>query len=95
MKKRMMALLLTLVMVLSVLAGCGKEKTKIVTEEEAQQIALKAAGLTAKQVSDIHTHVVSYEDVPCYSIHITVGSTEYEYVIAAATGEILMEEAPR
>ena len=75
---------------LLLLAGCG-EKNGPINGEEAQKIALKDAGLSAGKVTDIHTHVGEYEGAPCYSIHITVGDTEYEYVISAK-GEILASE---
>ena len=86
MKKRIVALFLLAALALTLFAACGK---KNITPEEAQAIALKAAGLTAKQASDIHTHVTSYGDNPCYNIHITAGGQEYSFFIDGTTGEIL------
>lgn len=93
--KKPVAVLLSLMLVLSVLAGCGKEKPKFVTEEEALEIAMETAGVTKKQVSDVHAHVGSYDGKACYSIHITAGGDEYEIVIEAATGNVLREKSPR
>lgn len=93
--KKYFVILLSLVMALSLLAGCGEEKSKFVTEKEAVAIAMEAAGVTEKQASDVHAHVGSYDGRPCYSIHITAGSVEYEIVIEAATGTVLREEGPR
>ena len=86
MKKRIIAIIALLVLALTLFAGCKKNKT--VTSEEVQKIALKAANLTAEQVDDVHVHVTSYEGVPCYQIHITVGEQEYAYYIDQS-GEIL------
>ena len=93
--KRLFAVLLSLILTLSVLAGCGQKKTKFITEAEALAIAIEAAGVDKKQVSDAHTHVGSYDGKACYSIHITAGSDEFEIVIEAATGNVLVEKTPR
>lgn len=90
MKHRIFALALVAVLCLGLLAGCGKKS--VVTTQEAQQIALDHAGLTASQVTDIHTHVVT-ADVPCYSIHIVHKDTSYSYLIDAVSGEILEANA--
>ena len=86
MKKRIVALFLLAALALTLFAACGK---KNITPEEAQEIALKAAGLTTSQIDEIHTHITSYGDNPCYNIHITVGGQELEYFIDGTTGEVL------
>ena len=88
MKKRYFVLFLTLILLLSLLAGCGK-KSSMLTVEEAQKIAVKEAGISESQISDIHTHISSRDGVPCYNIHITADGKEYEFFIDAATGEFL------
>lgn len=85
MKKRLLAGLLAALLMLTVFTACGNQT---ISAEKAQEIALEAAGLDAKDADDIHTHVTTYENQPCYNIHITVDGTEYSYNIAA-TGEIL------
>jgi len=71
---------------LSLLAACG---SKAVTAEKAQQIALDYAGLTAGQVSDIHTHVIEQEGTPCFQVHMTTETGDVTVVIDAATGEVI------
>lgn len=88
MKKRIFALLMVSVMLMGLLCACGSS-AKVLTSEEAQKIALEQAGVTADQVTDIHTHIVTEEGVPCYSVHITTLEGEFSIVINAGTGEII------
>ena len=81
--KRLIALFLLLALIL---VGCA-EKSGPLTVEEAQKIALDHAGV--KRAENVHTHVVSGEEHPCYSIHLTIEGVSYEYLIDAITGEIL------
>ena len=81
--KKLMVLLLVLAFIL---AGCG-DKNGPLTAEDAQQIALNHAGV--KSAEDIHTHVVSGEEHPCYNIHLTIEGVSYEYLIDGITGEVL------
>lgn len=92
MKNPLIALLVLAALTLCMLAACGKEDSKFLTPEEAQKIAMDAAGVCAKDVTDVHAHPGSYEDAPCFSIHLTVDGTEYEYIIDAVTGEILEKD---
>lgn len=87
MKIRMIALVLILVLTLGVFTACGKKGP--VTQEQAQKIALEQAGLTASQVSDIHTHVTTVDGIPCYSVHITTEDGEISVVINASDGSVL------
>ena len=52
------------------------------------KIAIKAAGVSAKDVTDLHNHVVTEDNLPCYSIHFSAKGQSYEYLISS-TGEIL------
>ena len=83
--KKLLAVLVAAAMLLTVLTACGD---KTISAEKAQEIAMEDAGLTAKDVDDVHAHVTTYENTPCYNIHITVDGTEYNYNISA-NGEIL------
>ena len=87
MKKRILALLIISVLLLVTLAACGKKGP--VTQEQAQKIALEHAGLTTKDVSDVHTHIVDENGIPCYSIHITTDDGDFSVVINATTGEVI------
>ena len=79
MKKRIFAIIALLVLVLTLFAACKKSKS--ITSQQAQNIALKAANLTAAQVDDVHVHAATYDGVACFQIHITVGETEYTFYI--------------
>ena len=86
MKIRMLALFLLAALLLT---ACGSEEPSVLTPEDAQKIVLEDAGLTTKDVSDIHTHITEHDGVPGYSIHITIDGAEYEYIIDGVTGDIL------
>ena len=87
MKRRIFTLLLIALLVAGTLTACGKKGA--VTQEEAQKIALESAGLTEAQITDVHTHIVTEQGIPCYSIHITTTDSELSVVINAATGEVM------
>lgn len=57
--------------------------------EEAQDIALKHAGLTADQVTALHTEYEIDHGVPQYDVEFHHGGWEYDYEIHADTGGIL------
>ncbi|MBR0397280.1 MAG: PepSY domain-containing protein [Eubacterium sp.] len=62
-----------------------------VTADQALEIALKNAGLTAGQVSFANTHL-EYDDdygMTDYDVEFRVGNKEYSYDINPATGAIL------
>ena len=90
MKTRVIAILLLAALALSLFAACGGNKSGLLTAEEAQKIALKDAGISARK-ADVHVHVTSFENIPCYNIHITLNDAEYEYFISAKDGTILQK----
>ena len=92
MKYRIFTVLILTALMLFLLAACKDNSSSLLTAEQAQKIALEDAGLSADDVTDVHTHVGTYQNTPCYSIHITVDGVEYEFMIAAATGEILYKD---
>lgn len=59
------------------------------TQEEAQSIALEAAGLTADSVTGLRTEYEVDDGVPLYEVQFYHENTEYDYTIHAQTGEIL------
>lgn len=85
MKKRIVCLVLAALMAVTLLCACGN-KTKVLTQEEAEKIALEHFNLSASEVDNIHTHISGGEIVG-FSIHITVDDTEYSILVDAATGE--------
>lgn len=86
--KKFLSMILLCCLVLGLLAGCGGDDG-IVSQEEARKIALEALDVSEKDASEIHIHVGTYEDTPCYSFHITVGSQTHEVMVDAVTGEVL------
>jgi uncharacterized membrane protein YkoI len=89
MKKRLIALFLLVALALSVMAGCGSSKSDVVTQEQAQQIAIEEIGISQNQVTDAHIHVTMQDGIPCYSVHLTTAAGEYSVLIHAGTGEVL------
>lgn len=90
MKNRMIAMIVLAAVMLCLLAACGKEESKYLTAEVAQKVAMEAAGVSEKEVSDVHPHVGEIDGIPHYNIHLTLkDGTEYEIVINALTGEIV------
>lgn len=84
--KRIFAVILTLVLCACLLAACG---SKAITAEQAPKIALDYADLKASQVSDIHTHVIEQEGIPCFQVHMSTENGDVTVVIKAATGEVI------
>jgi len=84
--KKLLTVLLSLLLCASLLAACGNGA---VNAEKAQKIALDHAGLKESQVSDIHTHVIEQEGVPCFQIHMTTEDGDITVVVDASTGEVI------
>lgn len=61
----------------------------VLTPEEATQIALEHAGLTADLVIGLHTGYEIEHGTPIYDIEFHHRAWEYDYEIHADTGEIL------
>ena len=90
MNKRIISALLLAVIVILLFSGCGQQNEKnVISQTQAQSIALEDAGLSAKQVTGLHCHPTSANNIPAYNIHFTYNNTEYSYIINAVTGEII------
>ncbi len=83
--KKFLAVFLILCLLLCV--GCAKSGA--LTEQDAQQVALQALEVSEKDASEIHIHVTTYDNTPCYSVHVTVDGHAYEVIVHAGTGEVL------
>ena len=59
-----------------------------ISEEKAQEIALKHAGLKADQVTGIRVKYDVDDGVPEYEVEFRYDGWEYEYEIHAETGDI-------
>ena len=86
MSKRIVSGLIAVILVLGLLAGCSKSDT--ISAEAAQQAVLDDLGMTADKV-EMHLHVGEFEGKPCYSIYVTVGGENLQYLVDSHTGEIL------
>lgn len=64
---------------------------KLISEDEAKQIALKQAGVTSSQVSDLEVDIEERDDKIVYQVEFEVGDVDYDYYIDIYTGEIIFE----
>ena len=62
------------------------------SREEAERIALDHAGLSAAEVSRLHTEYDVDDRVPEYEVEFRSGRLEYQYEIHAENGTILKAE---
>ena len=62
------------------------------TQEKAQSIALKHAGLTADQVTGLHTEYEIEHGVGQYDVEFRHGNWKYDYEIHADSGQIVSYE---
>ena len=65
------------------------------TAADAQALAIAHAGLTADQVTRLHSEYDVDDGIPQYEIEFYHDGWEYEYEIHAETGEILRSEMDR
>ena len=88
MKKQVILCLVLAALLLPILAGCGSGPDAI-TGEQAQKIAVEDAGFDVKQATNVHTHFVTEDGIPCFSVHFSAGGKDFSYVISAADGTVL------
>ncbi len=67
----------------------------LISEEQANQIALDHAGVSATDVLFIKTELDRDDGRSVYEIEFRAGAYEYEYEINAATGDIIKSEKER
>lgn len=79
---------------LAVCCGCAlvSAAQEAVTAQEARDIALAHAGLTADQVTGLHAEYERDDGTARYEVQFRRGSWEYDYEINARTGQILSWE---
>ena len=68
------------------------DPSQLITPQQAQDIALEHAGVTAEEVTGLHTVMDIDNGRQEYDVEFRVGHLEYEYEIDAATGQILSTE---
>ena len=72
-----------------------QNKDKLITKDEAKNIALKDAGVKAADVYGFEIEFDREKRYTKYEIEFNVGKTEYSYDIDAANGTILEREIDR
>jgi uncharacterized membrane protein YkoI len=87
MTKRIISAFLLVCVMMALLAGCNSNKA--LSREDAEKIVLDDMGLVPTQVQDLDIHVTMHDGVACYSVYVTVGTEQTEYLIHGKTGEIL------
>ncbi|MBE6983391.1 MAG: hypothetical protein E7435_03820 [Ruminococcaceae bacterium] len=62
------------------------------SEDGAKKVVLNDLNVKESKVSSLHIHTTEEDGIPCYLVYITVGGTNWEYLINGLTGEILDKE---
>ena len=65
------------------------ESLRLLTEEDAQQIALDHLGFSADQVTRLHAEYELDDGIPQFDVEFHQGDWEYEFEIHAENGKIL------
>ena len=65
------------------------DPSALISPEDAQNIALEHAGVTAEEATGLHAVMDIDDGRQEYDVEFRVGHLEYEYEIDAATGKIL------
>lgn len=87
--KRITLLFLAAVLLIF-LGGCGSGNAAgMLTEQEAEEIALTHAGLTREEAAFLRSEYEVDRGVPQYQVEFSRGGQEYEYHISAENGQIL------
>ncbi len=80
---------------LLVLAGCSKDgMAGYIGRDEAKNVALENAGLTASQVKFTDVELDDKNGTHYYQVEFTADGKEYEYDIDALTGAIIESKLP-
>ena len=87
MKKRMIALLLSSVLLLSLLAGCGDPE--YISAEKAKEIAIGDTYYTLEDAGNMTAELIEEEEAAYYTVSFTIEGLDYVYKLDAKTGEIL------
>lgn len=70
-------------------AQAGNDQQPVLSAGDAEKIALEHAGLTADQVTYIHTEYETDDGVNQFEVQFRHGRWEYDYDIHADTGDVL------
>ena len=87
--------LLILLISVSLLSGCASLRPRpqeLIPQAEAEQLALKHAGFSEDEVTGLRSEAELDERFPVYEVEFYRRQWKYDYVIHAASGEVLSFE---
>lgn len=90
MTKRIISLLMIAVLMVGMLAACGKDGP--LTAEDAKKVVLNDLGVKERNVDSIDVHMTPIGDSMGYIVYVSVGEEHLQYVVDGITGEILHKE---
>lgn len=88
--KRLISLLVITVMLLGMLAACGKSGP--LTTDDAKKVVLADLGVKESKVDSIDIHITTVDGAACYAVYVTMDGEHLEYLVDGLTGEILSVE---
>lgn len=83
--------IIAVIAVIAIFAGGGNDGGPLSTDD-AKKVVLNDLNIRESKADSIHIHTTTVDDVPCYSVYITVDDKNWEYIIDGLTGEILEKE---
>ena len=90
MNKRIISLLMIAVLMVGMLAACGKDGP--LTAEDAKKVVLNDLGVKERNVDSIDVHMTPIGDSMGYIVYVSMGEEHLQYVVDGITGEILHKE---
>lgn len=88
--KRLISLAIIAVMLLGMLAACGKSGP--LTTDDAKKVVLSDLGVKESKVDSIDVHITTVDGAACYAVYVTMNGEHLEYLVDGLTGEILSVE---
>ena len=90
MTKLIISLLMIAVLMVGMLAACGKDGP--LTAEDAKKVVLNDLGVKERNVDSIDVHMTPIGDSMGYIVYVSMGEEHLQYVVDGITGEILHKE---
>ena len=90
MTKRIISLLMIAVLMVGMLAACGKDGP--LTAEDAKKVVLNDLGVKERNVDSIDVHMTPIGDSMGYIVYVSRGEEHLPSVVDGITGEILHKE---